>query len=184
MKRPKDPGGAPSPNTEPSMNRWFHSPQQVICVGSCVFRGRAGKPLFRTEPLPTIQVRFIRLNQRGLSCTSNISSSAESDIACRLENSEAETANRSAASQSLSLSLSSSSSSSSSFDAPMRVIPTAYWRVGLLKCRALSAELPSLVTGLYSCSKFINDSGVPEQGIRRLRRLVVLSRLDLPADEG
>jgi hypothetical protein len=31
----------------------------------------------RTEPLPTIRVRFIRLNQRGISCPSNISPSAE-----------------------------------------------------------------------------------------------------------
>jgi hypothetical protein len=40
----KDLVEAPSPNTEPSMDRSFRSPQQVICVGSCVFQGRPGSP--------------------------------------------------------------------------------------------------------------------------------------------
>jgi hypothetical protein len=50
------PSGAPSPNTNPSMNRSFRSSQRVICVGSSVFPRLAGKPRFgRSLSLPPIR---------------------------------------------------------------------------------------------------------------------------------
>ena len=67
------------------MNCSFRSLQRIIVWVHAFSRVGREAPV-RTEPLPTIRVRFIRLNQRGLSCPSDISTSAESDIACRVEN--------------------------------------------------------------------------------------------------
>jgi hypothetical protein len=60
MQRPEDPGGAPSSITNPPMNRSFRSPQRVICVGSSVFPGPAGKPRFgRSLSLPYEFASFV-----------------------------------------------------------------------------------------------------------------------------
>jgi hypothetical protein len=57
--------GAPSPNSEPSMNRSFRSTQRVICVGSCVFQGRPGNPGSDGASPYRLKRRFIRISDNS-----------------------------------------------------------------------------------------------------------------------
>jgi hypothetical protein len=52
MQSPEDLSGRPITEYRTIMNRSFRSPQRVICLGSCVFQGRPGTPVW-TQPLPT-----------------------------------------------------------------------------------------------------------------------------------
>jgi hypothetical protein len=53
IQHPRELGGDLSPNTELSMSLSFSPPQQLACVGSCVWLGDGREAPVRTEPRPT-----------------------------------------------------------------------------------------------------------------------------------